>query len=58
MEEKYSLFCDDMPILENATEKEFIEFLDELKMDYGYDPTGEYYYFYNNHYWYEKNFSF
>ena len=32
--------------------------LEELQLDYGWEPNGEYHYFYNNHYWAEKELPF
>ena len=58
MYEKYSLFYDDHCIAENYTEEELRQFLKELERDYGWESNGEYYYFFNNHYWCEKELSF
>lgn len=58
MEETYSLYYDDRCIAENYSEKEFIELLAELQLDYGWEPNGEYIYFYNNHYWCERELPF
>ena len=47
------LYRDDELISVLDGEEEFLKELDELGIDYGLDPEGEYYYFYNNHYHYE-----
>ena len=58
MEETYSLYYDDRCIAEGYTEEEFMKFVEELQLDYGWESNGEYLYFYNNHYWYEKGLEF
>ena len=58
MEETYSLYYDDRCIAEGYTEEEFTKLLEELQLDYGWEPNGEYHYFYNNHYWAEKELPF
>ena len=58
MEETYSLFYDDHCIAEDYTEEEFLKLVEELQLAYGWEPNGEYVYFFNNHYWYEKELPF
>lgn len=58
MEETYSLYYDDRCIAEGYTEEEFQKLLEDLQLDYGWEPNGEYIYFYNNHYWYERKLQF
>ena len=58
MEETYSLYYDDLCIAEGYTEEEFEKLLEELQLDYGWEPNGEYHYFYNNHYWSTKELPF
>lgn len=58
MNETYSLYYNDRCIADGYTENELIKLFDELELDYGWDPSGEFFYFYNNHYWCEKNLSF
>ena len=58
MEETYALYYDDHCIAEGYTEEEFNKLLEELQLDYGWEPNGEYHYFYNNHYWAEKELPF
>ena len=58
MEETYSLYYDDRCIAEGYTEEEFNQLIEELQLDYGWEPNGEYHYFYNNHYWAEKELPF
>lgn len=58
MEETYSLYYDDLCIAEGYTEKEFQKLLEDLELDYSWDPTGSYTYFLNNHYWCKKELPF
>ena len=58
MEERYSLFYDDHCIADSYTEEELIQLLADLELDYGWEPNGEYIYFYNNHYWIERELPF
>jgi len=58
MEDTYSLFYLDRCIAEGYTEEELKQLLEELEIDYGWEPNGDYYYFYNNHYWCEKELHF
>lgn len=55
MEDTYSLYYDDLCVADGYTEQEFLQLLSELQLDYGWEPNGEYLYFYNNHFWCEKN---
>lgn len=58
MEEKYSLYYDERCVAEAYSEEELIQLLADLELDYGWEPNGEYIYFYNNHYWIQKESSF
>lgn len=52
----YNLYYEDTPILENASENEFISFLEDFEIDYGWEISEpeDYIFFYNQHYHYDK----
>lgn len=58
MEDLYSLYYDDRCVARDYTEEEFRKLVDDLQLEYGWEPNGEYYYFFNNHYWYSRDLPF